>query len=416
MFERHLAGKAAKINSVKYECMLALILANVSITMPVFAKENSLGSAKPFAFAGRPVVNGSAPDCSAMNEPITEQLRIVVGDDGHLYSGGRRTRMYGTNISSIPSKEDAAYWAHVLASQGFNIIRFHHLDANWTNGFLMRDAAGHEKLNEKKLDDFDFFFNELKKVGMYSDINMLTGRDMKSADGFPKALDAFDWKERHAWGFWNEAALEKQRWYAKTILTHKNPYTGFTYAEDPAVAIVEINNENGLLASYENGTIDKYPSSLLKELEDKWNAWLLEKGESYESLSKKYNYTSPRGAVVVAKKSSWNIEHQGGSDAALMQKGTTLTVQVKKNGSQSWHVQLDNGSWPIEGNKMYTLTFRAKASKNTMINVNVMMNHDPWNNLNFSRDLALTQSWQLYQFVVLNFHADDRARLTSINR
>jgi hypothetical protein len=415
MFERHLSGKAAKINSVKYECMLALILANVSITMPVFAKENSLGSAKPFAFAGRPVVNGSAPDCSAMNEPVTEALRIVVTADGHLAAGGKRIRMYGTNISSIPSKDDAAYWAHVLASQGFNIVRFHHLDSNWADGFLTRDAAGREMLNEKKLDDFDFFFNELKKVGIYSDINMLTGRDMKSADGFPKALDAFDWKERHAWGFWNEAALEKQRWYARTILTHVNPYTGLTYAEDPAAAIVEINNENGLLASYENGTIDKYPSSLLKELEDKWNAWLLEKGESYESLSKKYNYTAPRGAVLIAKNSSWNIEHQGGSDAALTQKGTVLTVKVKKNGSQSWHVQLDNGTWSVKENKMYTLTFKARASKDATVGVYVMMNHDPWHNLNFSRDLKLTRAWQSYRFVVTNFTADKKARLTFSN-
>ena len=395
---------------------------SVFSVMPLFARTDGVGgettaldSAVPFPFPARPVVAGSAADCSSLNTPITEKMRIVVNEDGHLAANGRRIRMYGTNISSIPSKDDAAYWAQVLASQGFNIIRFHHLDANWTNAFLTRDASGREKINEQKLDDFDFFFNELKKVGIYSDINMLTGRDMKSADGLPRALDALDWKERHAWGFWNEDALEKQRWYAKTILTHKNPYTGLTYAEDPAAAIVEINNENGLLASYENGTINKYPSSLLKELEDKWNEWLKEKAESYESLSKKYNYTSPRGAVVVAKKSSWNIEHQGGSDATLTRKGSQLTVQVKKNGSQGWHVQLDNGSWPIESNKMYTLTFRAKASKNTAINVNVMMNHDPWRNLNFSRDLALTQSWQQYRFVIVNFSADDKARLTFSN-
>jgi hypothetical protein len=34
------------------------------------------------------------------------------------------------------------------------------------------------------------------------------------------------------------------------FLTHKNPYTGTTYAEEPAVAFVEINNENSLISNW----------------------------------------------------------------------------------------------------------------------------------------------------------------------
>ncbi len=43
------------------------------------------------------------------------------------------------------------------------------------------------------------------------------------------------------------AFIEDQIAFARELLTHVNPHTGSSYAEDPAVVIVEINNENGLL-------------------------------------------------------------------------------------------------------------------------------------------------------------------------
>ena len=43
---------------------------------------------------------------------------------------------------------------------------------------------------------FDYFYNELKKVGIYSDINMLVGRDYKTAEGFPRELSNLGWKEK----------------------------------------------------------------------------------------------------------------------------------------------------------------------------------------------------------------------------
>ena len=51
---------------------------------------------KPFPFAARPA-EGTIADCSYMNQPITEQQRISVGEDGHLYADGKRIRIFGTN-------------------------------------------------------------------------------------------------------------------------------------------------------------------------------------------------------------------------------------------------------------------------------------------------------------------------------
>lgn len=383
----------------------------VSVSFLLFG-QHAVARSKPFAFPTRLVQKQSPADCSMLNTPIDENRRITVGADGHLVCAGGRVRIFGTNISAIPEKEDAAYWAQVLSSQGFNGIRFHHLDSSWANGFLTRDAAGHQVFNEKKLDDFDYFFAALKQVGIYADLNLLTGRDMNSSDGLPKELDALDWKERHAYGFWSEQGLLAQQWYARTLLSHRNPYTGLTYAEDPAVAFSEINNENGLLQSYLCGTVDKYAPSCLVELEDKWNVWLSERHDSLSSLSAEFNSTQKKGASLVTSRSDWQIETHDGAAATLNTNGGKLLVKVQKNGAQSWHVQLNQGSWALHEGTVYTLSFRARASKKTQCALFVMMNHDPWSNLNLNRSIALGTEWQQYSFTVSNFTSDAKARLT----
>ncbi|MFA6938117.1 MAG: carbohydrate binding domain-containing protein [Treponema sp.] len=392
----------------------AVMVSILASSSSIYA-ESTLKDAKPFEFTSRVVAESSAADCSSMNTPITEKQRIFVSKDGHLESNGKRIRLYGTNISSIPAKSDAAYWAKVLASQGFNCIRWHHFDSNWTNCFLKYDQNGKYSYNWDKIDDFDYFYNELKNVGIYSNINMLVGRDVKSPNGYPKELDSLDWKERHALGFWNEEALDMQKDYANTILTHKNPYTNLTYAEDPATAIVEINNENGLMMSFLNGTLDKYPKNILQELEDKWNVWLKENNYSLSSLQKEFNRAEKVGKIIVSKSSSFNIEQNENAKADLRKTNKGCVVTVKKNGTQGWHVQLDQSSWPVESNKIYTLTFRAKASKPSTISVNVMMDHSPWSNLNFNQNISLTTKFQDYKFTISNFTADKKARLTFSN-
>ena len=168
-----------------------------------------------------------------------------------LFDGdGRRMRLWGVNISDwtrgsvqIPAKQDSALWARTLARFGINAVRLTFLDFTAPRGLIAPDRGDTRALDGAKLDDFDAWVSELKMQGIYVDINLLVGRTYKEGDGvedyknvgWAKALAYFDPKL---------IALQKE--FAKQLLTHRNPYTGATYANEPAIAIVELVNENSL--------------------------------------------------------------------------------------------------------------------------------------------------------------------------
>ena len=75
--------------------------------------------------------------------------------------------------------------------------------------------------------------------------------------------------------------IEQQKDYARRLLGHKNPYTGLTYADDPVIAIVEINNESSLHSTDPM----RLPAWYRKRIQAKFNAWLREKYGTSEALN-----------------------------------------------------------------------------------------------------------------------------------
>lgn len=382
------------------------------LVTPFFANPN-FPNVKPFVFNPRITAENSIANCSKMNTPIVDKnQRIKLSDDGHLQVDGKRIRIYGTNISSIPSKKDAQFWAQTLASQGYNCIRIHHHDSSWANCFLKYDSNGKHSINFQKLDDFDYFVNELKKVGIYVNINLLVGRDSKSVNGMPSELNSLGWKERHALGFWNEDALQMQRDYAEAMLNHKNPYTNITYAQDPATAIVEVNNENGLMASFYNRYLDLYPKSVLQELEDKWNLWLKNHNYSKDSLLNQFNKNYLIEETILHKNSVAYIEQHETAKANFTQGKGKITTKITKNGKENWHIQIDFNTKEILAQQVYTLKFAAKANKDCEISVSLMQDHEDWQNLGFTKNIKLTNQYENFEFIIIPNQNDTKSRLT----
>ncbi len=392
--------------------IICLLSGIVNLSFGAFAASFE-SEIKPFPFAARPA-QGTVADCSYMNQPITEAQRIYLGKDGHLYAGGKRLRIFGTNISSFPPVEDAEYWAKTIAAQGYNCIRFHHTDSDWAECFFMHDKNRKTvKFDERAFERFDKFFYELKKAGVYTNINLLTGRTIRPDDNnkLPQDLNKVaDWKDQHCYGFWNELAREDQRKYAEKILNHKNPYTGLTYAQDPAVAFVEVNNENSMTKAYLDGAISRFPGSLTKELDVKWTDFLNQHGWTYSKLDKAFNQAEATGENLIAGKT--NLEQHNGAKAELKQDGKNSIIKVTQNGTEGWHIQYDFYGFTTEAEQLYTISFKAKASKESSANVTVMMNHDPWSNLGFSQNVKLGKNWQEFTFSVASLQADSKPRLT----
>src|SRR6266542_5118658 len=170
--------------------------------------------------------SGALSDVSFLLDAPAGRHGFITVRGGHLARpDGRRFRIWGVNITggaNLPSREDAPAVAAHLARFGINCVRMHFLD----RVLIDNTRADTRALDPKQLDRLDFFIAELKKRGIYTDLNLNVGRTYKPGDGvhdsellgFAKALTYFD-----------ERLLTLQREYAKQLLAHRNPYTKREY-------------------------------------------------------------------------------------------------------------------------------------------------------------------------------------------
>ncbi|MEM2487705.1 MAG: hypothetical protein QXR44_03830 [Thermoproteota archaeon] len=251
---------------------------------------------------------------SMLDKPAGRLGHVYIGDDGHLYVNESRIKFLGVNIcggASFPEKKDAEKIASRLAKFGVNIVRFHHMDADWESfNIFDRSFKDTRHLNEKALDRLDYFIAKLKENGVYVDLNLLVSRRFTSSDGLPREIDSVDWKDQQVLGFFMEEVEGLEKEYAKQLLTHFNPYTGKTYAEEPAVAFIEIVNEQGLIHSWLGGVIDKLPEVFKSRLRSKWNYYLLLKYGSTDGLksawgSLREGESLERGTVEIVSSQDW---------------------------------------------------------------------------------------------------------------
>ena len=208
----------------------------------------NLGAAEP-VLKPFPVDWGTAADSPAS---VAFLLERPAGKDGFIRAAGghlvrpsgSRLRIWGVNITgraTTPSKETAPLLADHLARCGINCVRLHFLDRPAPQGLIDAKRNDTRALDPTQLDRLDFFIAQLRERGIYTDLNLNVGRTYKAGDGvrdyellgFAKALTYFD-----------PRLLELQREYARQLLTHRNSYTGNEYRHEPAVAIVEMVNEN----------------------------------------------------------------------------------------------------------------------------------------------------------------------------
>lgn len=196
-----------------------------------------------------------------------------VETDGHIYVGQggerRRLRVFGVNLSfaaNFPAREDAPKVAARLAKFGVNCVRFHHMDRDPAPKGLWRTDM--VTIDPEQLDRLDFFFAELKSRGIHANLNLHVSRVYPGFPVWPgmspfhKGVDLF-----------HPGMIAMQRDYARQLLHHRNPYTGLTYAEDPGVVFVEINNENGLVSRWWEKKLDDIPVVFADELARQWKHW-----------------------------------------------------------------------------------------------------------------------------------------------
>jgi hypothetical protein len=217
----------------------------------------------------------SAADARFLLDGPAGKHGFVQARDGHLFTGdGQRFKCWGVNMTGwalgseeLPSHEDAVTYAKALARIGVNCVRLHFLDmpdvppqirhenqdisptagpiTHAPRGLIRWDQPSSREFSADRLDRLDYWTAELKKNGIYIDFNLNVGRRYKPGDGVPDSeLMGASGK---GFTYIGPELIALQKEYARNLLGHTNPYTGLRYADDPAVAIVEVVNENSIL-------------------------------------------------------------------------------------------------------------------------------------------------------------------------
>lgn len=274
---------------------LHLVAATLTKKGPYLPEIGSEGvdTSKWFTYNGIDIdkLKGSALDVSfILDKPAGKHGFIKSKGDKFFFKDGTEARFNGLDLvasANFPDKKNAKLFADRLATMGVNIVRHHHMDADWTQPNIFgNNKSTTRKLDAKALRKFDYLWKLLSDRGIYHYVDLTVHRVAKQGDGIKYPEDiAAGYKIE---GEFVDYLIELEKEYAKQLLLHKNPYTGKRLVDDPSLAMIDIINEDSLF--YIQGAGDfaittPYYKKIWRRL---FNEWLLKKFKNKEEIKKRW--------------------------------------------------------------------------------------------------------------------------------
>jgi len=370
-------------------------------------------------------VDAGQPVWASGYKPIAVDSERIEAQGGHFYRGGP-IRIWGVNLcfgANFPTHEDAAKVAARLAAAGVNSVRLHHMDTSrWPAGIWSRDGR---TIEPEALDRLDFLINEMAQRGIFVNVNLHVGHKHSEVLGLPATNREFD----KIYGIFTPALVDAQKQYARDILTHVNPYRKVRYADDSAIAFVEITNEDSFFMWDADETLRTLPPYYADILRGQFNSWLSKRYKSDEALAAAWGKgTEPLGEQMLQNSSfadwaagkttpdRWNLEQHEGCTAILSRPQGSLKdavqIDVTKSNETQWHLQLTQGGLRLTEGRYYTLSFEAGARAARRIGCTVSQAHAPWDNLGLSRNVNLSTESQTFTFGFIATASDGDARIS----
>jgi hypothetical protein len=217
---------------------------------------------------------GSALDFSAMgfvDAPAGKHGRVIARADGQFAFEQRPEtpqRFYGVNLcfgAHYLSHEEADRLADRLVRLGYNTLRVHHHERELVSGQVPTT-----RLNPERLDQFDYLMAALIQRGIYLTTDLYVSRSVPYREvGIDRdgriPMDTYKVMvpvHEGTWQNWKE--------FSRALLAHVNPYTGRSYAHEPALAWLAMINE---------GNFGNFHSDILTipEWRQAWNRWLAQR-------------------------------------------------------------------------------------------------------------------------------------------
>ncbi len=238
----------------------------------------------PFVIPWDALAPGSAVDVSSLNQSPAGSGGFITPRNGTFVEehSGRRVRFFATNLgarAAFPSNEDADKIAGRMAQLGINLVRLHHLQNTWEKpeGTIWKPGKPHQEVDPAQLEKLDYLIHALRSHGIYVNLNLSTTREYVPELGFPPSVRQIPFTHHKKVDLFDRHMIEVQKDYARALLDRTNRFTGRAYKDEPALAFVEINNENSLVGwpgESPGEGLGTLPEPFRGEIVSLWNAWL----------------------------------------------------------------------------------------------------------------------------------------------
>jgi hypothetical protein len=248
--------------------------------------------AGPDWFAFRPAkeaVQGVIDMDDWLDRPAGKHGGVRMIKDRFAFEDGTPVKFWGVNLSytaNAPDRETADFTAARFARYGINAVRMHKFSYP-TGQMGIGDPSDSTRMEAKGLDRLDYFCSKLKEHGVYFGWSHTYGFHVVPGDR--KRLLAYDEIAQNLKGntyafiHFAEDAQDLMIEMVVNLLGHKNPYTGRTYAEEPALCFIELQNEDDIFFYTSERAFNACPTYKKRFLE-RFAAWLKECYGSQEKL------------------------------------------------------------------------------------------------------------------------------------
>ncbi len=347
-----------------------------------------------FAMPGLDAPDGTFADMSRLNDEPAGKRGFVQVQGGHFADGsGRPLRLYGVNVtgdSCFPPEDVAPRLAKRLRQWGFNCLRLHFMDFNREGSIWADDRSG--VLSEESLARLDRLVAECKGQGIYINLNLHVGRNYPDQPQIPgcrtfrygKSLDR-----------WYPPYVAMQEEYARGLLDRTNPHTGNRYAEEPAVACIEINNENTMIRD-DRADYRRLPLPMKGVFTGLWTDWLRRKYGSTEEVRAAWNREVQALGAEMLKTEGWVVQNAEGAESTLTRQGGVWRWSATRAGASSWNLQMQYRGLECPPGR-YTLRFKARSESASTVGHTLMQEQSPYGRAGLGATLKLNPEWQSFR-------------------
>jgi len=197
-----------------------------------------------------------------------------------IFEDGTAVKFWGVDAGMSSTVQSQHRQARFYAKHGINMVRQHPVQSVLG---LLQTTGRTRGFDPAKLERWDRWFSILKDNGIYMTWSLFYPHVITEADGYRS--DLYNELPNRGGGKSTSGVvtmmpeLQDAQWrWERELLNHVNPYTGLAYKDDPALAIVEVHNEDSIfwhaplndLVSYNNGKLDRH-AAVLGEM---WMNWV----------------------------------------------------------------------------------------------------------------------------------------------